>query len=312
MHIHRGLKASFNGLAGSVVTIGNFDGVHLGHKALLEKTTDLARRMNLTPAVISFEPQPGEYFHPETAPARITRLREKACLLEEAGIELLWLLKFNQLLAETNAESFLNNLLIEKLKMKAIVIGDDFRFGARREGNEEYLRTFSSSLDYEVHKVVDLMVTKKRASSTRVREYLANGDFDSAAKLLGYRYRMCGRVCHGNKLGWELGYPTANIAIGRLKTPLHGIYAVKVSITGSSGTFDGVASLGNRPTVDNLEKPVLEVHLFDYNNSLYGQHLCVEFVKFLRKEEKFPNMDTLINQMHQDARQARQILASSA
>lgn len=291
------------------VAIGNFDGVHLGHQALVRRTRELAAASGMPSAVLTFEPHPREYFDPVGAPARLMRLREKAEALAALGVERLCVVRFDERLRGMHAPEFVDAVLVRGLGARHVVVGDGFRFAARREGTVETLRATGAASGFEVHVVAAVALDGARVSSTRVREALASGDLELAKRLLGRHYRMSGRVIRGQQLGRTLGYATANMRLHRRKLPLSGIYAVRVA--GAEGACTGVASLGTRPTVNGVE-PLLETHVFDFAGDLYGRRLDVDFVAKLRDETKFDSLDALVAQMHLDARQAREILAARA
>jgi riboflavin kinase/FMN adenylyltransferase len=293
---------------GSVVTIGNFDGLHRGHAALIERARSKAKADKLLLAVITFDPMAREHFAPSASPARIYNASERLRLLSAMGIDLIWLLRFNTELAETDATDFVRSLLVRGLHARHIVVGHDFRFGKGRAGDIHLLKTLGASHGFEVSEAPVIVEQQERISSTGVRKALWRGQFTQAQALLGRPYRMFGRVVRGNRLGHQLGMPTANIRLHRVQSPLHGIFAVTVDGDGLQ-QHAAVASVGCRPTIDGTEM-LLEVHLFDFDGDLYGQHLEVQFVKKLREEERFENLDALTTQMHLDAQQARALLAA--
>ena len=289
-------------LQSSVVTIGNFDALHLGHQALIRECELLADGKRPI-AVITFEPLPGTWFRPDAAPARLMSARQKLDYLASEGIDLVWLMRFNQALVAMSAEDFVRSVLVDTLDASDVVVGADFRYGKGRQGDIESLRQSGEKLGFGLHTIPMLDVDGRRASSTAIREYLATGDLDGAGQLLGRRFRMAGRVIRGKQLGRQLGYPTANIRLAALPSPLKGIFAIRVR-WGNSGWCDGVANLGTRPAVGG-EGFLLEAHLFDFKGDLYGQRLEVEFVKKLRDEAHFEDIDDLVVQMREDERQAR-------
>ena len=282
-----------------LLTIGKFDGVHRGHQAILEALCTKAAAQGLVPSVMTFEPHPREFFSPDNAPTRLTSLREKLELFAEAGVERVYLCRFNQRFAGISAQDFMTEIL-RKLNTRLILVGDDFRFGAGRAGGLADLRVQG----YAVESLDEVQVDGERVSSTAVRDALAAGALDRAARLLGRPYSVSGHVGHGDKLGRQLGYPTANIYMRHDRPPLLGIYAVKLS--GLEGRdLPGVASLGVRPTTKDHGKLLLEVHLFDFSGDIYGCHVRVHFLKKLRDEEKFPNLEALKRQIAADERAAR-------
>jgi riboflavin kinase/FMN adenylyltransferase len=292
---------------GCAVTIGNFDGVHRGHQAMIACVRAHAQRLALPATVLIFEPSPREFFDSANAPARLTRLREKLVLLARAGVDRCVVLHFNASVQKLRGAEFIE-LLSRELGARAVAIGHDFRFAYCGEADVEVLRAAAPKHGFELDVLPPVMIDGERVSSSRVRVALASGELEHAAHLLGRRYSMCGRVIEGEKLGRKLGYATANIGVHRRVVPLHGIFAVRVH-----GATDepraGVASLGTRPTVSG-KGFLLEAHLFDFHGDLYGRHLEVEFVARLREERKFANLEAMVMQMHEDARQARSILGS--
>ncbi|HEX5513495.1 MAG TPA: bifunctional riboflavin kinase/FAD synthetase [Gammaproteobacteria bacterium] len=289
---------------GCVATIGNFDGVHRGHRAVLARLQQEAQRDGLPSTVIIFEPQPLEYFRPEAAPPRLTELRSKLQALAEAGVEQVLCLQFGHKLAQMPAEVFVDELLVDRLGVRFLMVGDDFRFGHARCGDYAMLQAAGARHGFTVARMPTVLEGGQRVSSTRVRQALAEGDLALAAQLLGRRYSICGRVVRGQALGRKLGYPTANIAFHRPPPPLDGIFVIGVRLDGVGQSRPGVASLGTRPTV-NGTRTLLEVHLFDYSGDLYGRQLEVEFLQRLRGEERFDSLDALRVQMDQDAAAAR-------
>jgi len=286
------------------LTIGNFDGVHIGHKAMLTRLIDAARTRGLCPAVMTFEPQPQEFFAPDQAPARLTSLREKLELLDAAGIDLVFACHFDYAMAQMAADRFVERIVYAALATRWLLVGDDFRFGARRSGDFDLLASLAPKYGYEIEKTGSIMLEGTRVSSTVVRARLDAGDLEGARRLLGRRYAITGRVEHGDGIGSGLGYPTANIRLGRSKAPLAGIFVVEVEGLGPH-PLPGVASLGVRPTVKRQGRPVLEVHLFDFGREIYGHRVSVRFLAKLRDEKKFASVDELVVQMGRDAQQAR-------
>lgn len=290
---------------GSVVCIGAFDGIHRGHESLLGRVRDRAREAGLAAVALSFEPLPRQHFHGRAGVARLSRPAER---IERLGryCDLVGMLRFNERLATTEASDFVRRVLCVRLAAREVWIGPGFRFGHARRGDIALLRTLGALHDFAVHEVEPVFVRGGRVSATRVRELLAADDFNAATELLGRPYTMSGRVVHGQKLGRQLGYPTANLALRWGRTPIQGIFAVRVAGAGLKH-WPAVASLGTRPTVAGVE-PLLEVHLFDFDGDLYGQRLEVEFVAKIRDEAKFDSLDALIVQMHRDAADARAAL----
>src|SRR5574340_1561423 len=291
------------------VTIGNFDGLHLGHQAMLARLQDVARSRGLPTCVLSFEPHPREFFAPEQAPARLSSLREKAECLQRLGIDRLHVFRFDRAFSSLGAEAFIEQVLGRTLQARYVLVGDDFRYGAKRAGDFALLKQAGESLGFDAESLPTVEVTGERASSTAVRQALAAGQIEHAARLLGQPYSISGRVVHGDKLGRDLGFPTANIQLRHNRPPLMGIFAVELS--GLNGrSLPGVASLGRRPTVKGADAvPVLEVHLFDFDADIYGRRVRVEFLHKLRDEAKYPDLDSLVAQIRRDVDNARQFLA---
>ena len=287
------------------LTIGNFDGVHRGHRAMLERLVEKSRELRLPCSVLTFEPHPREFFSPMAAPARLSRLREKLELIAEAGIERTHVLRFGAELAALAADRFVEDVLVRGLGVKWLLVGPDFRFGAKRAGDFATLQAAAARGRFAVEAMDDVRESGQRISSSSVRAALAAGDLAGAARLLGREYTMSGRVAHGEKLGRTLGYPTANIVLRR-RPPLAGIFAVTVELEETHAMLRGVASVGRRPTVRENATPLLEVHLFDWDGELYGRHLRVTFLHKLRDEKKFDGLDALRAAIGQDAAQARE------
>lgn len=309
MELVRGLHNLRAQHRGCAVTIGNFDGVHLGHRATLERLHEHARVMGLPATVLTFEPTPREFLSPASAPARLTRLREKLVLLERERLERCVVLRFDAHLQRVRAAEFIERLLVGLLGARRIVVGHDFRFGYRGEADIEVLKAAAPRHGFEVDVIEPLMLDGVRVSSTAVREALAQGDLGRAARFLGRPYSMQGRVLEGERLGQKLGYPTANLRLHRRVAPLGGIFAVRVH-GADSRPLPGVASLGTRPTVNGTE-PLLEAHIFNFAGDLYGRHLEIEFVEKLREERKFASLEAMVMQIHEDARRAKDILKVS-
>ena len=289
------------------VTIGNFDGVHLGHQAMLARLTARAASVGALPTVLTFEPHPREIFTPDSAPTRLTSLREKLEILRGLGVAHVHVCRFSKPFAALSAEDFVRRILVEGLQARYVLVGDDFRFGARRTGDFALLKQLGEQHGYEAEALHTVEAAGQRASSTAVREALAAGDMATAAQMLGRPYSISGRVVGGDKLGRKIGYPTANIQLKHNRPPLTGIFAVRVQGL-DQPDWPGVASLGTRPTVHANGRPTLEVHLFNFDQSIYRRHLRVEFLHKLRDEAKFPSLEALIAQIDEDARQAREML----
>ena len=292
------------------VTIGNFDGLHLGHKAMLARLQDVARARGLPTCVLSFEPHPREFFAPEQAPARLSSLREKAECLNRLGIDRFHLFRFDRAFSALSPAAFIQRVLRDTLGARYVLVGDDFRYGAKRAGDFALLRAMGDTLGFEAEFLPTVEIAGERSSSTAVRQALADGDLDHAARLLGRPYGISGRVVHGDKLGRAIGFPTANIQLQHNRPPLMGIFAVEVS--GLNGAaLPGVASLGKRPTVKAPDAaPVLEVHLFDFDADLYRRRVRVDFLKKLRDEAKYPDLPSLVAQIQRDVADAKTFLAT--
>jgi len=289
-------------------TIGNFDGLHLGHQAILNQVKDKARESSSASLVFFTEPHASEYFAAKdensNPPPRICPWREKVKLLKNFGIDFAFFLQFNKSLKTMTPKSFLDDVLAQ-LKLKHLIIGDDFRFGAHRAGDFELLKSWGKSNGTDVIANETVLCDGVRVSSTWIREALLSSDFDLAKKLLGRPYTFSGKVVYGQQLGRTIGVPTANLWIPKQRLPIAGVYAVKCLLAGKS--FNGIANMGIRPTVDG-SKPVLEIHIFNFSESIYGQRLTVEFKNKLRDEKKFDNIDLLKEQILQDISQAKKIL----
>lgn len=289
----------------TALTIGNFDGVHLGHRALLERLRAVAEREHLLPAALTFEPHPREFFAAESAPARLSTLREKLEMLAEEGVALTCVCHFNSGFAHLEAEEFIERLLVGSLRVKHLIVGDDFRFGTKRRGNFAMLQDAGRLNGFTVESVTSVMVDGVRVSSSAVRAALADGRMEDAARFLGRPYVIDGRVVRGRQLGRQLGVPTANIRIKHANPPLIGVYAVEVRGL-ADGPHRGVANIGFRPSVNQGTNPLLEIHLFDFDQDIYGAHLSVRFLHKLRDERRFPDIDALKLQISQDLESARQ------
>ena len=291
---------------GSVATVGVYDGLHLGHRKLLDRVIKEARKAKLPSVVMSFEPTPQEYFSPQNPPARLMRFGEKYQALEEYGIDVFYCANFDAEMREISAKSFVQDILVDSLNVRQLIVGENFHFGMNRAGNIEQLLQAAERHDFEVLRIPGVNHEGEPVSGTAVRRALSSGDLERAAVLLGRPYRMSGEVIHGKHLGRKLGFPTANINPDRAHVAFMGIFAARVTGLGGE-TLDGVASLGTRPTV-NGTKPLLEVHIFDFDEDIYGRELHVDFIHKIRDELKFDDLDALIDRMNDDALQARQIL----
>ena len=283
---------------GTVATIGNFDGVHLGHQAVLGQLAEKAALLNLPTTVISFEPLPREYFMGEKAPARLQRFRDKYLALSRFSVDRLLCLRFDASLANLSADDFIQRLLVDRLNVRYLVVGDDFRFGKNRAGDFTTLAKAGEKLGFEVVHMHSFQIDDERVSSTRVRAALAAGNMSDAERLLGRPYRMNGRVAHGDKRGRQLGFPTANLRLGKHAMAVRGVFAAEVF--GPHGApIKGVANVGRRPTVDGTELR-LEVHLFDFTGDLYGQHIQVDLLHHIRDEVRFESLDALRARIGED------------
>lgn len=283
---------------GCALTIGNFDGVHLGHQAILARLREQASALNLPMVVMLFEPQPAEYFLGQQAPARLMRLRDKLYYLDKAKVDYVLCIRFNHAFAQLSARQFIEDYLLEKLHVKYLSIGDDFRFGANRSGDFEMLQQAANEFAFMLEKNQSFCLSQQRISSTAIRQALAEDNLKLAKQLLGRPYCIYGRVAHGHKLGRTLGFPTANIPLQRQVNPLKGVYAVRVKLE-SGDSYNAVANIGTRPTVNGI-KQLLEVYIFDFNQNIYRQQLQVEFCHKLRNEIKFSSFDALKHQIAQD------------
>ncbi len=286
-----------------MVTIGSFDGVHLGHQAILQQVKAVAAELGLPSVVMTFEPQPQEFFSGERAPARLMRLREKVEALLDFGVDQVVCLQFNRELRNLTAAEFVRSVLVDGLGTRHLIVGDDFRFGCDRSGDFKMLAAMGETYDFAVQDTETLEVDGQRVSSTLVRQILEQGNFERASQLLGKPFTITGRVVYGQQLGRELGFPTANVQLNRYSAPLSGVYAVLVNIDGA--VYQGAANVGLRPTVGDLLKPILEVHLLDFEADLYGRRIEVEFVTKIRDEEKFTSLDKLIESIQRDVKQIR-------
>ncbi|BCL75276.1 riboflavin biosynthesis protein [Jeongeupia sp. HS-3] len=306
MQVIRGIAAA--NLPPCALTIGNFDGLHLGHQAMIAKVRTVATGRKLATAVLTFEPHPRELFAPDAAPARLTSFREKAELLAAEGIDYLIVQRFDRRFAGYDASAFRDEIIAKRLNARYVIVGDDFCFGAKRAGN---IALLAASSAFEAHALPTIIHAGERVSSTAVRAALADGNMDHAAALLGRPYSISGRVVGGDKLGRQLGFPTANIQLRHNKPPMMGVFIVEAH--GLEKPWQGVASLGVRPTVKGANAaPVLEVHLFDFQREIYGEHLRVDFLAKLRDEEKYSGLEPLIAQIHKDCDQARDWFATRA
>ncbi len=288
----------------AAITIGNFDGVHLGHQALLNELRAAARQRDLQTAAVIFEPHPREFFTPQQAPARLTSLREKLELFDSLGVDRVHVCRFDAHFAQMNATSFIH-ALHERLSARFVLIGDDFRFGSGRAGDFALMEKIGLQYGFAVQAVHSVLHNGVRISSTAVRTTLADGNMRMAQSYLGRPYSISGRVEHGDGLGKRIGFPTANIQLKHNRPPLSGIFVVQAHAEGM-GVLQGVASLGVRPTVHQGGKPVLEVHLFEFAQQIYHRHMRLDFLHKLRDEEKYPDVATLTRQIGLDVQNAKQ------
>ena len=310
MELIRGIHNIRPNHHGCVLTIGNFDGVHLGHQALLRQLKREGQRLGLPTMVMIFEPQPLEMFAPEQAPARLTRLRDKCKYLAQAGIDYLLCVKFDTTFATNSAETFISRLLVDKLGVKFLMVGDDFRFGAQRQGDFALLQAAGEKQGFAVANTESFCESGKRISSTMIRHALRDDNLTLVESLLGRPYSICGRVVHGDALGRTIGFPTANLPMKRLVTPVKGVYAVEVLGLGDK-PLPGVANIGTRPTVSGVRQQ-LEVHLLDVDMDLYGRHLDVVIREKIRSEQRLASLDALKQQIENDVVAARKYFAQAA
>ncbi len=309
MQLVRGLHNLRPRHRGCVATIGNFDGVHRGHQAILARLRERAAEFGLPSCVVIFEPQPREYFSPDKAPARLNRLREKLQLLAEQGVDRVLCLAFNRRLREMSAAEFVHATLVEGLGVQHLEVGDDFRFGCDRAGDFNFLLKAGAAEGFSVEAATTIEVEGERVSSTRLRQVLADGDLALAERLLGRPFSLAGRVLHGQALGRQLGAPTANIQLKRKSTPLSGVFVVSTEVDGVQQA--AVANIGMRPSVESDGKPHLEVHLLNYQGDLYGRLLRVTFRRKLRDEQRFASLEALKTAIETDVAAAREYWRAS-
>lgn len=310
MELIRGIHNILPRHHGCVLTIGNFDGVHRGHAEVITALVKKAQQHGVPATLMTFEPQPQELFQGDSAPARLSLLRDKIVLLEELGIDRLLCVNFNRKFAAMPAEAFIEQLLVKQLGVRYLVVGDDFCFGQHRSGNFDMLKRAGEKFGFAVVSTASFVLGDKRVSSTEIRKQLALGNLEQARRLLGHPFTLCGRVAHGEKIGRTIGFPTANIALKRKVSPVRGVFAVKLFWAGSD-IYEGVANVGFRPTV-NGQHCQLEVHLFDFDGDLYGKTVEVELVAKIRDEQPFKSLDALKRQIKNDADRALALLGFDA
>lgn len=292
----------------SVVAIGAFDGVHLGHQAILRQAVTKAKVSGAESTALFFEPLPREYFSGETAPQRIQSLREKVESIRQCGIDRVVCLRFNAALSALSPQAFVESILVNKLKARDVIVGEDFRFGSNREGGKALFMELAAQHGFEITRPEDVEVDGERASSTRIRHLLTQANFEKVAQLLGRPFSLSGRVHWGKQLGRQLGVPTANVALHRKQVPVLGTFVVKVDV--GETKFIGVTNIGVRPTVNQVPKPHMETHLLDFDDDLYGQCIKVTFYKKLRDEKRFDSIDQLKMQIQNDIESAREFFSS--
>ncbi len=303
MEIIRNLNELNAPLTKSVATIGNFDGVHLGHQRVIKALVEKAKQLNSVATVMVFEPQPRELFSPDSAPARLTRLRDKYVLLKKLGVQRLICVNFNRKFANICAQEFVENLLVNSLKIKYLIIGDDFHFGKNRQGNFDTLSEASKKFNFGISDTASYKLDDCRISSTAIRNALAQNQLSEAFEMLGRPYSIIGRVFHGDKRGRQLGFPTANVLLKRRVSPVSGVYVVRVKT--DDGEFFGVTNIGSRPTILGVRQQ-LEVHIFNFDRDIYGQFIEVILLNKLREEQKFATLTDLTTQINIDCQQAQQ------
>ncbi|WP_428354796.1 bifunctional riboflavin kinase/FAD synthetase [Methyloprofundus sp.] len=307
MQLIRGIKKLQSFASGCVLTIGNFDGVHKGHSVVINKLAEKGKLLNLPVVVMVFEPQPLEFFLKDNAPSRLTRLREKIIHFKHLPVNNLLIVNFNQSFADLDPAYFIQEILVERLKVKYLVVGDDFHFGKARRGNFALLEAAGKQFDFKVIDTASYSVKGSRVSSTLIRDALSNGDLAIAESMLGRNYSVCGRVVHGEKLGRKIGFPTANIQMQRKNTPIQGVFAVTMTGIGEKPIY-GVANVGTKPTVNGEAKVLLETHLFNFDQDIYGKYVEVHFKHKIRSEMRFQSVDDLKRQIQLDAAQAKTLM----
>ncbi len=308
MHLIRGLSHLEPFKNGCVLTIGNFDGLHSGHRAVIKNLAERGSALNLPTVIMIFEPQPLEYFLGDNAPSRLMRLREKVIEFVKLPVDNLLIVRFNRYLANCDAEQFIDEILIKKLNVRHLVIGDDFHFGKARRGNFAMLKEKGKAYGFNVEDTGSYQFEGLRVSSTLIKDALGAGDLAQAERLLGHSYSVCGRVAHGDKRGRTIGYPTANIIMFRKNTPVSGVFAI--TMTGIDDLeFEGIANVGTRPTVAGSSKVILEAHLFDFDKEIYGRYVEVHFKQKIRDEMCFQSLEQLKAQIEKDVAKTKEIFA---
>ncbi|MDR2506458.1 MAG: bifunctional riboflavin kinase/FAD synthetase [Candidatus Accumulibacter sp.] len=311
MFVYRGFPSE-RSVAGTALAIGNFDGVHVGHRALLTRLVAVAKEKGLSPAVLTFEPHPREFFEGVSAPPRLSTLRQKLACITAEGVECAFVRRFDRHFAALSADDFVDRVLVEKLHTAYLIVGGDFRFGAGREGNFQSLRDAGRTRNFEVEAMSPVMLDGEgRVSSSAIRKALQEGKLNRAGDLLGRPYSITGRVIRGAKRGREMGAATANIRIRDGKSPLFGVFAVEISDSGGA-VWRGVANLGFHPSVDEASSPLLEAHLFDFSGDLYGRRLTVSFIHKIRDEIRFSGLDSLKARIADDIAAAKRFFQLSS
>jgi len=306
MHLIRGLNR-WPAISGCVATIGNFDGIHRGHQAILEQLVDASKAKGLPSCVISFMPLPHEFFSGDKAPARLHGFRDRVQGIAGLGVDRLLLLPFDKTQSMQSADDFIKSVLVDTLSVKHLFVGDDFRFGHQRQGDFALLRERGEQMGFSVDQNPTVLEDGERISSTRIREQLSSNNLNAAKLLLGHQYRISGRVIHGEKVGRQLGFATANVALGSHSPPLRGVFAVVANDLTTGLKYAAVANLGERPTVGG-RRLLLEVHMLDTAIDCYGHHLAIDFLEFIRAEQKFDGLEALKQAISKDSDTARRIL----